>query len=250
MTPMAIQKPNMVLFDYGQTLINERYYDLVKGNAAVLSHAVSNPLGRTAEDLAALTQELETEMERFRRADGSVSLCETHNHPFQRYLYESQGLAFDCTSGELERIFWDAAAPGEPTEGIQDFLEFLEEQGIRTGVISNLSFSGAALTERLGRLIPGHRFDFILATSEYVFRKPSRRIFELALLKAGLPAGEVWYCGDSPIYDLQGAHDSGLQPVWYTGALSPVWHTPGATPEVSHLRVDSWLVLSDLIKIL
>lgn len=243
---MSLSRPKMVLFDYGQTLISEAGYDIEAGQAAVLAHALSNPLGRTAAELAALLEELEGEMERFRRADGSVNLCETHNHPFQRYLYESQGITFDLSSEELERIFWDAAAPGTATEGIAAFLDTLDRLDIPTGVISNLSFSGAALTERIGRLIPNHRFSFILATSEYVFRKPSRRIFELALMKAGLPAEDVWYCGDSPVYDLPGAHSCGMQGVWYTGYLSPLWHS-GDEPTVPHLRVASWAELADII---
>lgn len=249
MSMLSLKKPKMLLFDYGQTLVSEAYYDMALGHAAVLARAVSNPLGRTPEELAELTRELEGEMERFHRADGSVNRCETHNFPFQRYLYESQGIAFDCPREEVERLYWDAAAPGAPTEGVGEFLDFLEGRGVRTGVISNLSFSGAALSERLTRLIPNHRFEFILSTAEYVFRKPSRRIFELALVKAGLPPEEVWYCGDSPVYDLRGAYDSGLQPVWYRGARSPLWHT-GDLPDVPHLEAESWSALAELLNTL
>ena len=32
---------------------------------------------------------------------------------------------------------------------------------------------------------------------EYVFRKPNPLLFELALKKAGLPASDVWFCGDN-----------------------------------------------------
>lgn len=43
---------------------------------------------------------------------------------------------------EMDSVFWDAAAPGVPTEGIGEFLTFLKENKIRTGVISNISYSG------------------------------------------------------------------------------------------------------------
>ena len=43
--------PEMVIFDYGQTLVDEGDYDAVRGNRAVLSMAVKNPRGITAEQL-------------------------------------------------------------------------------------------------------------------------------------------------------------------------------------------------------
>ena len=93
MTPNA---PKMVLFDYGQTLIDEPYFNKELGMAAVLAHADANPLGRTARELADYIDALEAEMERFRTADGHIPLYETHNLPFQRYVFASQRLSFSC----------------------------------------------------------------------------------------------------------------------------------------------------------
>ena len=236
---MTPNRPSMVLFDYGQTLIDEPYFDKELGMAAVLAHADANPLGRTARELADYVDALEAEMERFRTADGHIPLYETHNLPFQRYVFASQGLSFSLPEEELETLYWDAAAPGRPTEGILPLLDLLAARGIRTGVISNLSFSGAALRARLDRLLPGHRFEFILATSEYVFRKPSPRIFRLALTMAGLEPHEVWYCGDNPACDIEGAAACGIQPVWYTGARSALWSS-GRTPEAPCLTLERW----------
>ena len=33
-----MKKPKMILFDYGQTLVNEQYFDGVKGTEAVLKY--------------------------------------------------------------------------------------------------------------------------------------------------------------------------------------------------------------------
>ncbi len=38
----------------------------------------------------------------------------------------------------------------------------------------------------------------------YMFRKPNRRIFDLALEKAGLNPEEVWYIGDDYECDVKG----------------------------------------------
>ena len=68
--------PEMVIFDYGQTLADEGDYDAVRGNRAVLSMAVKNPRGITAEQLQEFADELTKDMERKRegRRRGSFLL--------------------------------------------------------------------------------------------------------------------------------------------------------------------------------
>jgi putative hydrolase of the HAD superfamily len=138
---------------------------------------------------------------------------------FVSYLYESQGIKLSIPYSQLDKIFWDAASPGTVTEGIIEFLYFLKEQGIRTGVISNITYSSKALKERINVLFPDHEFEFIIATSEYMLRKPNHRIFDLALEKAGLQAEDVWYIGDQYECDVVGSRNAGIFPVWYIGAI-------------------------------
>ncbi len=71
------------------------------------------------------------------------------------------------SSEEIDSVFWDAAAQGKPTEGIREFLSFLKENQVRTGVISNISYCGNAVTKRINSCIPENDFEFIIATSEY-----------------------------------------------------------------------------------
>ena len=242
-----VKAPKLILFDYGQTLIQERYYDRVKGCQALLDHAAPCSRPCTAEELARHLVEVEEAMGRFRTPDGLPTRCEVHNFPFFRYLLESRGVELDLSLEEADRLFWDAAAPGEATEGIGALLDYLDGRGIATGVISNLSFSGSALQARIDRLIPNNRFLFVMATSEYVFRKPDPHIFQLALFKAGVEAEDAWYCGDSPLYDVQGAYAAGLRPVWFTGYLSPLWYH-GGEPEAPHLRAASWSELQRILE--
>ncbi len=81
--------------------------------------------------------------------------------------------------------------------GVGTMLAELHRRGIRTGVISNLGWSGRMLTRRLKNMLPEHRFEFIVASSEYALRKPNPLLFQVALEKARLSAAEVWYVGDS-----------------------------------------------------
>ena len=129
------------------------------------------------------------------------------------------GIKIDLSAEEIDRIFWDAASPGRPTEGLPEFLDFLFEQQIRTAVLSNISYAGSVVSERINHLLPANHFEFILATSEYLFRKPHVRIFNLALEKARLKPQDVWYVGDNYTCDIVGARNAGMFPIWYKGAV-------------------------------
>lgn len=151
-------------------------------------------------------------------------------------------LELPLTSREIDRVFWDAAAPGVPTEGIEGFLAFLHEKGIRTGVISNICYDGELVRERITSVLPDHEFEFIIATSEYMFRKPNRRIFDLALEKADLRSEDVWYIGDNYACDVEGARGAGIFPVWYLGASE----LP-AEGKKEVLTIESWKALQELM---
>lgn len=245
---MVINKPKMILFDYGETLIHEESFSAVRGNAAVLRHAAENPHGYTAEDVAAHAVEITAELGRIggfdpaRRAHFEI---EVPSSMFNRYLFESLGIKLDLDAESIDRIFWSNAAPGVPTEGITGFLDFLREADIRTGVISNISICEKVVTERINSLLPDNSFEFIITTSSYIFRKPNRRIFELALEKAGLSAGDVWHVGDRYEFDAVGALSAGMVPVLYTGVRADA-----AEGHTDILAVDNWGSLADYINAL
>lgn len=167
---------------------------------------------------------------------------EIPNTMFTPYLYESLGIEIALTNAEIDTIFWDAAAPGAATEGVEDFLKFLKKREIRTGVISNISYAPSVVAARINRLLPENAFEFILTSSNYIFRKPHRRIFDLALEKADLRPDEVWYIGDQYECDVKGALNAGLYPVWYIGAIDLPYRE-----DRSILTVTDWDALKPLI---
>lgn len=211
--------PKMILFDYGQTLGNEAPFDGLKGTKAILEHTIQNKHQYTAEDIQREVDDINDELGRFDPARRHLIKAEIPNTMFSRYLYESMGIVLDLSPEESSKVFWNASSPAVPTEGIAEFLDFLKAQGIRIGVISNITYDENTVEKRIRELLPNHEFEFIIATSEYMFRKPNRRIFDLALEKAGLTPEDVWYIGDKIECDVDGALNAGIFPVWYTGAL-------------------------------
>ncbi len=209
----------MILFDYGQTLITEQRFDGIKGTEAVLKYATRNKYNLTAEQIQERANELNKEFGRYDPGKKHLLQIEIPNTMFTPYLYDSLGIEIALSNAEIDTVFWDAAAPGAPTEGMENFLEYLKNKGIRTGVISNISYAQSAVAGRINRMLLGNSFEFIITSSNYIFRKPNRRIFDLALEKAGLNPDETWYIGDQYECDIKGALNAGIFPVWYIGAI-------------------------------
>lgn len=240
-----MRKPKMILFDYAHTLAWEPDADFLLGEKAVFRHVKENPRGVTPEEAAHLGTEL------FLAArDCRHSGWELHEHQQLRLKYDLLSLTFDLPMNELEKLLWTATCPGEPMPGVQEMLAELRARGIRTGVISNLGWTGEALKDRLHRLIPEHTFEFVIASSDYAVRKPNPMIFRAALSKAGLSPEEVWFCGDQIAADVFGAQSAGLYPVWYEEKTIPngfARKNAGLTITGEHLHIHHWHELIDAL---
>lgn len=243
---MKYTRPDMILFDYGKTLVNEVGFDPIKGNAALLLHAVKNPDGLNADDVQRFADEINREIGRGRLNRDGWQNIEIPNIAFQRLLYESLGIELDLSPEQAEQVFWDNAVDDfYAADGINELLELLYKSNIRTGVVSNMTNSGRSLERRINACIPNHHFEFIMASSEYVFRKPNAILFNAALKKAGLPPERVWYCGDNFICDVRGAAAVGITPVWYK-KYADYEQSPDDTPRI---EAESWAQLAKVLEL-
>lgn len=233
--------PKMILFDYGQTLVSEQF-DGIRGTEAVLRYAVKNKYGKTAQEIQQAASQINQELGRFDPKRRHLFQIEVPNRMFTSYLYQSQGIELSIGPEDIDRVFWEAAAPGVLTHGISEFLAFLKQNGIRTGIISNISYAGTVVEERIHRFLPDNEFEFILATSEWMYRKPNRRIFDLALELADLKPEDVWYIGDNYQCDVVGASKAGIFPVWYIGAIDLPYE-----PDETVLTIQHWAELRKII---
>jgi len=242
-----MKRPAMILFDYGHTLLYEPECDFLRGEEAAFCHVKDNPRHVTAQEAFELGQRLFAEAGAARKAGWEI-----HEHQLMRLKYEYLGLTFELPWPELEQLVWDATSSGAPMPGAADMLARLRGMGIRTGVISNIGWSGAALEARLKRLLPAHDFEFVLASSEYALRKPHPMLFELALRKANLRPEQVWFCGDSIRADVQGAQSAGIFPVLYEGETieKNPWaeQNDGLTISGEHLRIRCWEDMTALLE--
>jgi putative hydrolase of the HAD superfamily len=97
--------------------------------------------------------------------------------------------------------------------------------------------------EKIALLELWDAIDFAVISGEAGVEKPDPRIFQRALQIGGVPAGDAIYIGDSPEYDMDGAHNAEIARIWVNRAGEP-W--PRATP-APELEADS---LHAVLKIL
>lgn len=240
-----MQKPEMLLFDYGHTLVYEPAFDTLAGCQAVLNCCVSNPRGVTASELAERSRE---GFLRYQKLSQELDI-DFMDQCAALLTYESFELEFDRSPVELERVYWDAAGPAHPMPGVAEMLKALRVRGIRTGVVSNMNFRVENLIARIDRLLPENDFEFILASCEYATRKPRKDFFDLALTKARLRPGQVWFVGDNPRCDIFGASNAGLFPVLYQSEEYCPYRADHDKIEIScpHLPISDWAELLDAL---
>lgn len=233
-----MNRPKMIIFDYGNTLLCEPGFDFMRGEEALFKHIKSNKSNITPKQLYDFGQELFEKIGAVREIG-----MELHERQFQRFLYEYLEIEFSISFEEAEKILWDNTAIGAVMPNADKMIDYINAKGIRSGVISNIGFSGKALTDRINRLLPQNKFEFIIASSEYMLRKPNPMLFELALKKAGLNAADVWFCGDNVMADVEGSSAVGIFPVWYEDeTMENPWRekNKGVTPQCEHLHIHDW----------
>jgi putative hydrolase of the HAD superfamily len=236
----------MVLFDYGQTLVGCLECNWARGREALMPYLTRNPRGLTAGQIDEFTAELFGQLCQPVRAMDR----ELHEHQFLRAVNGLLELEYSIPVAEQERILCTHCFTLAPMPHVQELLALLRALGVRTGVVSNLQSSEGELRRRIAENLPGHAFEFVIASSEYAVRKPDPLIFRLALAKAGLPPGDVWFCGDNPRCDVGGAHAAGMFPVWYEElTVEDPWRDASlAAPACPHLHIHDWRELIAILK--
>lgn len=247
-----VKRPKMIIFDYGHTLVHETDMDFKKGIKALMAFATKKNGNLSVEAVCKKAEELFGILKNTLLKNN----IEIKHEDFHRALFDSLNISFPLTNDEMTTIFWEALAPAVPMPGVKRIIEFCMKKNIRTAVISNLSFSENALRNRLRNILPEASFEFILVSSSYIFRKPHPTMFKAALNIAGLKKEDVWYIGDNPAADVEGAANSGIQPVWFCPDLACPYNNNTAQnmegafsePKSGYIKIKKWEELIQILK--
>ena len=193
-----------ILFDLGDTVIENTDIDLGKGLRETLGDVIKDP------NFAPIINDMITFMNR--RSDLEYQIDEF----FQRVENECH---FKCPD-DIEYQLFKASCQDQLMNGIKDVLEALKAQNYLTGIVSNSLFHQEILKKELEELGVAHYFNFILASANAKYRKSSPIIFDVAyheLLKFNptLKKEEVLFIGDNLEFDYFAPLNYGFHALWF-----------------------------------
>ncbi len=206
--------------------------------AELLKYATKNPENKSAEDIQAYADAVLKSLGAF---DKHLPY-QIDSKSLSRLIYEVHGIEFDLPYEILDQIFLEKTEKMDIMPGIKELLEYLKEQEIRLAILSNTGFCKESHLLQLEKKNINQYFEFFLPTTDYLLRKPDRRVFDLALRKLGLSSGEVWYVGNKFEYDVLGAFNADIFPVW----INEEQEKPHS--DIEHLMVSSHIELQDLLR--
>jgi putative hydrolase of the HAD superfamily len=195
-----------VFFDAGGTLIHMDYARIARAIGAVLGRELepaafvaAEYAGRAAVEAAMAAGQLGTDSSRwaihFRTMLAALGVSDE----------EFDRVSPAIRAQHAERHLWSVTAPGTA-----DALAELVRRGWLVGCISNADGTVDRLLEATGLL---EHLSFVVDSGKVGIEKPDRRIFAMALERAGTPADETYYVGDLYPVDVVGARSAGLVPV-------------------------------------
>ena len=154
----------------------------------------------------------------------------------------------------VQGVFWRTGGGELPEELLQELIDHfgnpehwsvypdvfpvLDELSRRGTVLAVVSNWDSSLPRLLDRLDLAPRFPTVVVSAIAGVSKPSARIFEEALTRAGVAAAEVLHVGDHPAEDYEGARAAGLSAL----LLDRVGHRHAAAETITSLaEIPAWL---------
>lgn len=196
-----------VIFDIDNTLYS---YDAAHAVAfRSLTQLATQRLGVSAEEFRTLHRRTNEDL---KERMGDVAAV--HNRLI-RYQNLVEALGGDLSTAlEMNERYWGTLLDTmQPSPGAVETLKTLRERGIRVGIGTDMTARLQLVKlERLG-LLPW--VNFLVSSEEAGAEKPDARLFLRCVEKAGVPAEQCLFVGDSLEKDARGASQCGLRGLWY-----------------------------------
>ena len=157
---------------------------------------------------------------------------EDHNNEFDISFHDRVNQLINLISKEkvitptknlnksIGQIIDDAflAYPPNLVEGAKETIEKINQKGYLMCLISNTGFTSPdtynIFLEKIGI---SKYIKIILLSNEIQTAKPSKKIYDLAIKKLGVPNREIIHIGDNYQADIIGSKNCGIKPLWING---------------------------------
>jgi HAD superfamily hydrolase (TIGR01549 family) len=207
-----------VIFDYIGTLVNCRNYTMdaskLKLHNVLVAEGfdVERDMFLAAYDLAH-EKYRKVRYEQLREVTNAVWVSEALNN------LGFEVAADDCrVQAALNLFFQDFINTLELRVGAKKIVKQAQKQA-KVGLISNFTHS-PVIYNSLRKMGISDFFNAVVVSEEVGWRKPSSLIFQEALNRLQVQAGEAIYIGDSPNEDIKGAKQAGLKTIFVSSQFN------------------------------
>lgn len=198
-----------ILFDRGNTLVQFGETDYDAGQKLILA-SVLPPNAVNAAFLDRFEDEFFERLD-FYREHANLECNLLHYYELMARYF---GIQFDKPYEELCRRYHFVAERISTVSGAQHVLAELQRAGFHLGLVTNTSLPHSIIVEEFQRLSLYDYFDTVVCSSEIVFRKPDRAMFDVALRALKVSPEEAIFVGDDYHADVIGAHKVGTKTAW------------------------------------
>ena len=130
-----------------------------------------------------------------------------------KLLIDFYELVYDKTIEELEEDFAFKSCKIEFVENSLQILQYFINKNYQLILLSNTSFSRNVVVKMLDKMVDF--FEHIIVSSETVFRKPNKYIFELGIKFSKNSIENIYYIGNDYYYDVFGSSNSNINSIWF-----------------------------------
>ena len=209
-----------VLFDFWDTVVISEFSNEA-ANCGCFEYVTKNPNGVTGHQVTQAYKQYFDEL----RAQNPINGPEFVFEQLNTIIDQRLGLTYGISYLEREYVFIKKGHSNlRIPPNLEKLLAYLKAHNYRIGIVSNTIMHSATQIRVLKELYHPYPFEFVVSSSETVWRKPDVRIFEVALKKLGLKADEVLFVGDNFEADVEGSLAAGMQPVYYNRKEIPATH--------------------------
>lgn len=210
-----------VMFDLGYTLMHAAAPDMwtqviSHGNKALMDHLCDKGILEDS-DCNTFMQEFNQRLHQYYIERDKV-MIETSTFLVLKELLEEKGhsnVADGIIRDSLDQHYAITQKNWNLEKDTIPCLETLQKGNYKMGIISNAG-DDRDVQQLVDKFNIGSYFDIVLTSAACGYRKPHRRIFELALEYFNVQPDEVAMVGDTPEADILGAHQMGMYSIWIT----------------------------------
>lgn len=206
-----------VIFDWGGTLTAWHTIDFTEEATALAAAAIELPSESSNEspsESSSATEVAEPELSPAQALHAAADRVwgrarDSHESSTLELVFTEAGLELDHTRLAAYRQFWEPHT--QTDDDVPALFEWLREQGIKVGILSNTVWPRSWHEEIFARDGIDHLIDGAVYTSEIAWTKPAPQAFEAAMRAVGAsdPSSCV-FVGDRLFDDIYGARNAGM----------------------------------------